>query len=385
MLTVGPLLFYGLGVIVGAGIYVAIGSVIDRAGDAAPTAFLLAGAAAALIGLCYAELASRFPEAAGSVAYVRHGFGIPWLAVLTGALVTATAALSAASIAHGAVTYLVALVPAPPSLLVLLLIGVCTGIAAAGVETSVGLAALIGLLEIGGLIFATLAGMSRVSSWHLHGLLPTGFAGWTGTAAGSFIAFFAFIGFETLANLAEEAKDPARTMPRGILGAVAASVTLYVAVAAAVVLSHQGADNTLLGLFRGVGVPVFAALGFLAVANGTLVQIVMLARLFYGMARNGELPAGLAFVHPRTRTPLPATLLAGALVAGAAAVGSFEALLVGANALTLVIFILAALALWRVRRRTGSEAPAFTAPRWVPLTAVAAAVALLLAEAMARL
>src|SRR6185369_17688249 len=97
VLTFWPLVLYGLGVIVGAGIYVAIGSVIARAGDTAPVAFLLAGVTAAMTGLCYAELASRFPEAAGSVAYVRHGFGSNALARLTGLALTVVVAISAAS------------------------------------------------------------------------------------------------------------------------------------------------------------------------------------------------------------------------------------------------------------------------------------------------
>src|SRR6185369_13990120 len=98
VLTFWPLVLYGLGVIVGAGIYVAIGTVIARAGDAAPVAFLIAGLTAAMTGLCYAELAGRFPEASGSVAYVQHGSGSEALAGLTGLVVTATVAVAAASI-----------------------------------------------------------------------------------------------------------------------------------------------------------------------------------------------------------------------------------------------------------------------------------------------
>lgn len=380
VLTLWPLTFYGLGVIVGAGIYVAIGSVIGRAGEAAPMSFLLSGVAAALVGLCYAELASRFPEAAGSAAYVRHGFNSKGLAIVAGVLVTATAALSAASIAHGAAAYLLALLPTPPAALVLLLIGASTVIAASGVQASVGIAAALGLMEVAGLIAATVAGLWHAPAWHLHGLVPISAGGWAGTLAGAFIAFFAFIGFETLANLAEETKDPGHTVPRGILAAVAVSMLLYTAVAAAVVLSHQDADDTLLGLFRGVGVQAFAVIGSLAVANGTLVQIVMLARLFYGMASQGELPAVLARVYPRTGTPMVATLLAGGIVATAAAVATFEQLLVATNVLTLAVFLLVALALWRVRR-AGGPPPAFVAPIWVPPAAAMACLALLLAEA----
>ena len=122
ILTFWPLLFYGLGVIVGAGIYVAIGTVIARAGDTAPVRFLLAGITAAMTGLCYAELASRFPEAAGSVVYVKHGFGSETLSRLTGIALTAAVAISSASIALGAIAYLTILLPWPPEFLLLMLI-----------------------------------------------------------------------------------------------------------------------------------------------------------------------------------------------------------------------------------------------------------------------
>src|SRR5690348_16304982 len=107
-------------------------------------------------------------------------------------------------------------------------------------------------------------------------------------------------------------------MPRGILGAVAVSVLLYVAVAVAAVASGRSADQPLLALFAGSSAWLFASVGFLAVANGVLVQVVMLARLFYGMASNHQLPALFAHVHPRSGTPLWASALAGAVVLAAA-------------------------------------------------------------------
>ena len=106
VLTFWPLVLYGMGVIVGAGIYVAIGAVMERAGNAAPISFLLAGAAAAATGLCYAELAARFPEASGGVAYVRHGFRSDRLASATGLAISLAVVVAAASIARGSVHYL---------------------------------------------------------------------------------------------------------------------------------------------------------------------------------------------------------------------------------------------------------------------------------------
>jgi basic amino acid/polyamine antiporter, APA family len=380
ILTFWPLLFYGLGVIVGAGIYVAIGTVIARAGDTAPVAFLLAGITAGMTGLCYAELASRFPEAAGSVAYVRHGFGSEFLARLTGLALTLAVAISAASIARGAISYLIVLLPLPSAILLPSLIAACAAVAAYGVAESVWLAAAIGIMEIGGLIAATIAGLVAAPELQVRTMLPADLAGWGRMASGAFIAFFAFIGFETLANLAEEVKDPRRTVPRGILGAVAASIVLYVAVAVAAVLSDSTPERPLLDIFAGTGAWLFAIVGFLAVGNGALVQIVMLARLFYGMARNGQLPELLARVNARTGTPLWGTALAACIVAGAAVLVSFEQLLVLTNALTLAIFVLVDLALWRVQRAGQRATAGFAAPPWVPPVAAVLATGLMLSE-----
>ncbi len=380
ILTFWPLLFYGLGVIVGAGIYVAIGTVLARSGDAAPFAFLLAGITAAMTGLCYAELAGRFPEAAGAVVYVKHGFGSELLSRLTGVALTAAVAISAASIARGAIAYLAILLPWPPELLLPLLILACASIAAYGVGESVWLAAAIGVIEIGGLVAATIAGLLAAPELHIGAMVPVGLAGWKRTVSGAFIAFFAFIGFETLANLAEETKEPHRTLPRGILGAVAASIVLYVAVAAAAVLSDASPEKPLIDIFEGAGAWAFACVGFLAVVNGALVQIVMLSRLFYGMACNRQLPAGFARVNRWTGTPLWATAFAACIVTAAAVVVSFEQLLALTNAVTLAVFTLVDLSLWRVQRSCVRAAPGFAAPAWVPPVAAILAAGLMLAE-----
>jgi len=382
VLTFWPLVFYGLGVIVGAGIYVALGTVIGRAGDAAPFSFLLAGIAAGLTGLCYAELASRFPEAAGAASYVQKGFRSDRLAQLTGAALTIAVAVSAASIARGAVHYLTILVPVSQNLLTAALVGGFTAIAVIGVWESVGLAALLGVIEIGGLVIATIVGFQAAPSLDFRGLVPMDSAAWHGVIAGAFIAFFAFIGFETLANLAEEVRDAQRTVPRAMLGALAASMVLYIAVASAAVLSDKTGGLPLLDLFEGKGATIFAGLAFLAVSNGVLIEIVMLARLFYGMARNGQLPASLGHVYQRTRTPVLATLTAGMIVLVVALLVPFERLLVFANALTLFLFALVDLALWRIKFRRPVPRADFEVWSWVPPAASVLTTLLILAEVL---
>jgi amino acid transporter len=140
-------------------------------------------------------------------------------------------------------------------------------------------------------------------------------------------------------------------------------------VAFVAVLGDSGGSNALLGLFTGRAATIFAVAAFLAVANGVVVQIVMLARLFYGMARHRQLPGLFTRVNSLTRTPINASLAAGAIVLSAAVTLPFERLLVIANALTLVVFVLVNLSLWRIHRRT-SDPTTFAAPAWAPPPAV---------------
>jgi APA family basic amino acid/polyamine antiporter len=377
VLGLWPLIFYGMGIIVGAGIYVALGSVMERAGSSAPLSFLIAGISAGLTGLCYAELAGRFPEAAGAAIYVTRAFRSDRLGFLVGVATTIAVAAAGASIARGAIDYLAELIPLSAPVLTILLVVVFTAIASLGVKSSVNFAALIGIVEVLGLCAAMVVGLTVAPHLNRPDIVPSTADGWLATFAGAFIAFFAFIGFESLANLAEEVKDPARTLPRGILGAIAASVVLYVGVSLAVVVSNQTAQNPLLALFSGRSAAIFAAVGFVSVANGVLVEIMMLSRLFYGMAKNHQLPKVLSNVHPRTQTPIAATAVAGAIMLMAALFIPFQHLLVAANSVTLGIFVLVDAALLVVHLREQKAPEGFSAPRWVPPAAVCVSLALL--------
>lgn len=381
--TLWPLIFYGLSDIIGAGIYVAIGQVLARSGDAAPIAFLIAGVAAGLTGLCYAALASRFPEAAGAASYVKRVFRSDVLAQLVGGTVALSVAITTAAIASGAVHYLATLVNLPESALIAAIVLCFTGIAVAGVRESVSVAAILGLVEIGGLLMAVAAGFRSAVKIDLHVMVPVTASGWSGAVAGAFIAFFAFLGFETMANMAEEVKDARRIVPRAILGAIGASILLYMLVAVAVTAADRSGDNPLLDLFQGRNAAIFAAASALAVANGVLVGIVTLARLFYGMACNGELPSILGSVSARTRTPIAATLAAGGFILVTALLFPFEHLLVWTNALTLIVFAAVDVALWRLQHSGVAAAEGFDIPHAVAPLAAMVALALLAAELLA--
>lgn len=375
--TLGPglLVLYGVGIIVGAGIYVLIGAVIAAAGAAAPWSFLIAGALAALTGLSYAELAARFPEAAGAPAFVKEAFGSDLLSWLTGGAVALVVVVSTASIARGCAAYLQIYFDAPDALLAGAVALVALLIACLGVRESVGVAALMTAAEIGGLLLVVAAGWWSAEGVadRLPGLFP-GLGGWGGVLAGAFLAFFAFIGFENLANMAEEARDPDRTLPLSILLSLGVSTLLYVAVALTAALAVSQADlaqsaTPLLAVAeRAAWFPgdAFTVVAIAAVANGVLIELVMLGRLLYGMARRGWLPAWLATVAPRLRVPVAATLTGGAVVLALTVALPFVSLVALSSSLSLLVFAAVNAALWRLHRkaprRSGFRSPAFAPP-----------------------
>lgn len=384
------LVFYGLGVIIGAGIYVLVGSVVAVAGYAAPWSFLLAGVLAALTGLSYAELAVRFPEAAGAAAYVKEAFGSDRLSQFAGLAVAAVVVVSTASIARGSVGYIQVFLAWPGGVIAGGLVLLFTAVACLGVRESVGLAAAMTLVEVGGLLLVVAAGgpallaqPERIGAL-FQALEP---AALPGVAAGAFLAFFAFIGFENLANMAEEARRPERSLPRAILISLALSTLLYALVTAVTILAlpHEelAASPAPLLLVAEEAAwfssDLFAAIALIAVANGVLIELVMLGRLLYGMTRRGWLPGWLGLVSPRLGTPIPATLCGGAVVFILTVALPFLHLVALTSTITLLVFTLVNLALWRLQRRRPRNA-GFRVPRFVPPVAAIANVALAVAQ-----
>lgn len=383
------LVFYGLGIIVGAGVYVVIGDVIREAGTLAVCSFALAGAVAGLIALSYAELGARHPEAAGAAAYVKEAFGSDRLSQLTGFAVAVVVLISAATIARGTAGYAHTFVPLPEALIGSLVVLVFTAVSCLGVKNSVRTAAVMTVIELGGLMVVVSAGWATVRDVPGPALafVPNGLEAWTRVSAGAFLAFFAFIGFENLANMAEEAKNASRTIPWAILLSLGMSTVIYMAVAfvvlGAVPLEEAAASKApLLSVIelRGWSISnAFAALALVAVANGVLIQILMLSRLFYGMARRSLLPSGLAVLSQR-QVPVRATLLAGVLVLASTVALPFDALLRLSTTLTLLVFALVSLSLWRLQQSAPRRDLAFHVPRWVPIAAALGSLALIAAQ-----
>jgi basic amino acid/polyamine antiporter, APA family len=370
--------FYGLGTILGAGIYVLVGKVAGLAGMHAPFAFALAGAVAALSAFSYAELSSRMPLSGGEAVYVQEALGLPWLSTLVGCLIVLTGVVSASAIANGFVGYLDVFIRLPHAAVIALTVLALGALAGWGILQSVTVAALVTLVEVGGLllIISVSGGELLTLPQRLPELLPPADAmAWHGIALGAFLAFYAFIGFEDMVNVAEEVKEPERNMPRAILLALVLSTLLYLLVAAVAVLSLPldalaASSAPLADIYAGVtGSPptLITLISLFAVINGALIQMIMASRMLYGMSRAGWLPAMFARLNARTRTPLAATAAVTAAVLVFALILLLVTLAQMTSFIVLIVFVLVNLSLIRIKRRSPAAAAGVkTYPIWVP-------------------
>ena len=373
-----PLLtLYGVGITIGAGIYVLIGAVAGHAGRYAPWSFLLAAAAMALTVGSYTELATRFPVSAGEAAYVRAAFHSRFASMLTGLITIVIGIVASATVAIGAAGYIAQFVDWPRGVIVALVLAALGAVAAWGILESVLLASLFTLIEAGGLVIIIAAGfhagvpvLSVVTSPP-----PLEASVLSGIAYASLLAFFAFIGFEDLANVVEEAKVPHRDIPRAMVLTLVISTALYLIVAAiavaAVPAAQLAASPAPLSLvFRtvaNVSPATISVIAIVATLNTILAQMTMAARVVYGMARQGDLPRFAGRVHPKTATPLVATALIVAATLVLALIVPFERLAEGTSLATLAVFALVNLSLLRLRhRRHRTENPHVRVPLWVP-------------------
>jgi len=386
-LSLPVLVLYGVGTTVGAGIYALTGKVAGMAGMLAPVSFALASALAAFTAFSFAELGGRLPHSAGEAVYVREGLRAPLLGLIVGLLVVLSGSVSAATISNGFAGYLGELLPvsrASAAVGIVIAMGLLT---AWGVRESVGVAAVITLIEVGGLLVVIGAASGHLIELpsRLHELTP-GSAGWPGVFSASLLAFYAFLGFEDMVNVAEEVKDVRRTLPRAILWTLAITVALYLALSISCVLvvppEELGGSDAPLALVieRVTGrTPVGISLvALLAMMNGALVQIIMASRVLYGLSRDGQILAAFARVDPRTRTPLLATAVVTAFVALLAAGFELAALAEAAALITLVVFAGVNLALVGLKRRSDPPEGVIGCPLWVPCCGFAVSVGALL-------
>jgi len=198
-LSLSIITFYGIGTILGAGIYVLVGKIAGEAGIYAPISFIFAAIIAGFTGFSYAELSSRFPYSAGEVFYVDEGFNKQWLSRIIGVLVVLTGVVSAATVSRGFIGYFNLFVETPDWIPIILVIAVLGGLAIWGIKESAMVVVAITALEIGGLLFVlfvagdSLGDLPERIDELIPPMNPTIL---NGIVLGGFLSFFAFIGFD---------------------------------------------------------------------------------------------------------------------------------------------------------------------------------------------
>ena len=387
-----PLLFlFVLGDILGAGVYVLIGSVAGEVGGAVWLPMLVALGLAALTAGSYAELATKYPRAGGAAHYAGRAFG-PAASALTGFCMLAAGVVSVGALARAfGGEYLAEFATLPVVLVAAVFLAALALLNIRGIRESMGANVVATCVEAGGLVLVVVLGawvilrgdadLGRVTE------LDTGGSGvFTAVLGATVLAYYAFVGFETSVNVAEEAVDPRRSYPRALFGALAVAGVLYLlvgVVASATVPVDTLAESSgpLLEVVRvagGVPTWLFGLIALVAVANTALLTGIMSSRLAYGMARDGLLPSALGKVLPGRRTPWVAALATAALSLLLALTGEVDALAETLVLLLVIVFAVVNAAVIALRRKDGEgEGEHFRVPLVFPWLGIASCVLLL--------
>jgi APA family basic amino acid/polyamine antiporter len=297
----------GVGIILGAGIYALLGEATGLAGNAVWLTFAVSALVAGFTALSYAELSSMYPRASAEYEYVSNAIGrkvafvVGWLIILSGIFGVATVSLGFAG-------YFSDLTSAPllPSAVAIIL--VLSVILLYGIRETAWVAIALTLIEAGGIVMIILIGLPHLGSVdYLE--MPLGLAG---VFQASALVFFAYMGFEEMVKLSEEARDPVRTVPRALILALSITTVLYILVSLAAV-SVVGWEQLAASrapfadvAYIALGEAAFTVIGVIALfatANTALMMLMAASRITYGMAESFSLPPVLARVHPQTRTP----------------------------------------------------------------------------------
>jgi len=381
--SLGPwhLIALGIGSIIGTGIFVLTGTAASQnAGPALVLSMLISAAGCAFAGLCYAEFAAMVPVAGSAYTYAYATVGeifawiIGWDLILEYALSTATVAVGwsgyLVSLARDlGVTIPPALSTPPFNVPAILIVIVVAALLVVGIKESADANTVLVAIKSLVLVVFVVAGASYVNRANLTPFIPEntgafGSFGWSGVLRGAGVMFFAYIGFDAVSTAAQEAKNPARDMPVGILGSLGICTVLYVLVAIVllgIVPYAQlnvadplavGIDATGLTWLR----PVIKVAALFGLFSTMLVTLLAQTRIFYSMSRDGLLPRAFSNVHPRFRTPHVSTILTGSIIALAAGLTPINVLSQLVSIGTLLAFVLVCIGVI-VLRRTAPDAP----------------------------
>ena len=393
--TIGvfQLSMFGVGATIGTGIFFVLSEAVPISGPAVVWAFVIAGVVAGLTAVCYAELAGAVPVSGSSYSYAYATVGeLPAMAVATCLLLEY--GVSAAAVSVGWSQYLnqllgnlfgiqipEALSQAPEqggilNLPAVILIALCTLLLIRGASESAKVNTVMVLIKIGVLVLFILIGITGWNTNNLADFVPFGLSGITAAAG---IIFFSYIGIDAVSTAGEEVKNPHRTMPLAIMIALAIVTTLYilvalVAVAAQPYVQFEDQEAGLAAILENVTGSTWpgtmlAAGAVISIFSVTLVVIYGQTRILFAMARDGMLPELFHRVNPRTKTPVPNTLIVAGAIALLAGLIPINFLAEMTSVGTLVAFAIVSVAVIILRRRQPDLPRPFKVPGY-PVTPI---------------
>jgi amino acid transporter len=389
------LTIFVIGDVLGAGIYALTGEVAGKVGGAIWTSFLLAGILAAFTATAYAELVTKYPQAAGAALYAHKAYRRPTLTFLVAFAVMCSGVASAATLATAfGGDYLSEFVTLPKMLVAAAFIGLLALVNFRGIKESVQLNLGLTAIELTGLVLVVLIGAAflldgggdpgRAFEFESGDAVPLAIL------SGASLAFFALIGFEDSVNVAEETKDPSRVFPTALFTGLAVALGIYILVTLVAGMAVPtdtlaGSDGPLLEVVQlgplAMNTKVFSAIALFALANGALINMIMASRLIYGMAQQGIVPRQMGRVHGERRTPWIAVIFVAALALVLCALGDLESLADTTVLLLLCVFVSVNVAVL-VLRRDRVEHDHWHAPTVLPVLGVAACLALIVQKAV---
>lgn len=364
----------GVAVIIGAGIFVLLSAATERAGSLVWLSFVLAAILSALTAFSYMELSSMFPRASSEHEFTRHVFP-RWIAGTIGWVMAVALVVATATVALGFSRYVQEFIDVDRRLAAVVLIVVMAAVSYLGMEKAAWVVMVLGAIEIGSLVVVGISGLGRIGDVDL----TVGSFG--GVLSGAALVFFAFIGFDEVITLAEETKDPTRTIPLALLLALAISTLLYVLVAVSAVsvlgvdglISSQRPLAEVMNVVWGGSTGRWMSAAALVSTGSTVLLVVTAAsRMLYGVAVAGDFPGRLGVVRHR-RVPLNALAVSAAVAIGLVLFDDLSMLASATDTLVYVTFVFVNV-VTIVLRKTQPEVPRPFRIRgtigWVPILPV---------------
>lgn len=355
----------GVGIILGAGIYVLVGKATALSGNAVWLSFLLSAIVAAFTGLSYAELSSIFPKAGAEYVYTKHAFGrrmafvIGWLLVISGFVFSATVSLGFAG-------YFEKLFGLPQVISAVAIIILLSGVIFYGIKESVWFAVIFTIIEVFGLIVIIGMGIPHLGSVNYFEMPSL-----AGVFQAAALIFFAYIGFEQITRLSEETKNPDINIPKGLLLSIAITTVIYVlvAISAVSILDWQTLGQSSAPLAdvasQAFGPNAFLLLSVIALfstSNTVLLMLLATSRIMYGIGKSFSPGNIFAKIHSRRHTPWIATFITMVFSIAFLAFGEIDVVANITNFLIFFTFIIINLAAIRIRYKDYDKHRDFRVP-----------------------